>query len=301
MAGDETKPQARVANPQVVSQQSAAKLTIATKIEAPNRAGLCGQTIPFEAVLTDAAGNTLAGKALVFDAHGLFHDTKQTDAQGRAKRPYTVGEKQKADGYPFTVSFAGDNTHLASTASATFLLSQATTKIVIADVALVYNEGKNPGPGVAVVAVHLERDYDGKKIPGNVKVKVNGALVNTVSSRSRTSRRPATGPGTSSAPSTGTTATSRRPRRGRCIGRRTPSLVPQRREVPPHPQTLMEVVMRISSPLLAAAALAVAAPRSSRSRLRRSRSRARPRTPFSTTRSWRESRVRRDRRHLALE
>ena len=52
---------------------------------------------------------------------------------------------------------------------------------MIGDVALVYNEGKNPGPGVAVVAIHLERDYDGKKIPGNVKVKVNGALVNTVS------------------------------------------------------------------------------------------------------------------------
>ena len=106
--------------------------------------------------------------------------------------------------------------HLASKASATFLLAKATTKIVIGDVVLVYNEGKNPGPGVAVVAIHLERDFDGKKIPGNVKVKVNGTLTNTVSEPLTTSRRPATGRGTSSARSTGTTATSRRRRRGTC-------------------------------------------------------------------------------------
>ena len=157
------------------------KIKPASKTTAANRAGLCGQTIDFEGVLTDAAGQPLAGKSLVFDAPGLFHDTKQTDAQGHAKRPYTVGEKQKADGYPFTVSFAGDDTHLASKASATFLLAKAKTKIKIGSVQLVYNEGSNPGPGVAVVAVHLERDYDSKKIPGNVKVRVNGALVNTVS------------------------------------------------------------------------------------------------------------------------
>lgn len=178
--GDETKAQARVASPQVVPQ-NVAKLKAPTKVAAPNRAGLCGQTIPFEAVLTDAQGQPLAGRSLVFDAPGLFHDSKQTDAQGRAKRPYVVGDRQKADGYPFTVSYAGDGTHLASKASATFLLSPAKTKIEIGNVALVYNEGSNPGPGVAVVAVHLERDYDGKKIPGDVTVKVNGVVVNTVS------------------------------------------------------------------------------------------------------------------------
>ena len=170
------------------------KIKPASKTTAANRAGLCGQTIDFEGVLTDAAGQPLAGKPLVFDAPGLFHDTKQTDAQGHAKRPYTVGEKQKADGYPFTVSFAGDDGHLASKASATFLLAKAKTRIEIGAVQLVYNEGSNPGPGVPIVSIHLERDYDSKKIPGNVKVKVNGNLVNTVSEPLTNIMPPGNGP-----------------------------------------------------------------------------------------------------------
>jgi hypothetical protein len=175
------EPKAQVAQPQVAKQESVLKVKTPTKLSAANRAGLCGQTIEFEGVLTDGAGHPLGGKTLVFDAPGLFHDSKETDAQGHAKRPYVVGDYRKADGYPFSVSFGGDATYAGSKASATFLLAKSKTKIVIGDVSLVYNEGKNPGPGVPVVAIHLERDYDGKKISGNVEVRINGALVNTVS------------------------------------------------------------------------------------------------------------------------
>lgn len=170
LAGQE--PKAQVAPP--------LKVKMSTKVTAPNRAGLCGQTIEFEGVLTDGAGHPLDGKTLVFDAPGLFHDSKRTNAQGSAKRPYTVGDTQKADGYPLSVSFEGDATYAASKASATLDLKKANTKIVIGNVELVYNEGSNPGPGVPVVAIHLERDFDSKKIPGDVLVFINGALVNTV-------------------------------------------------------------------------------------------------------------------------
>lgn len=171
-----------------------AKLKAASKTTAQNRAGQCGMTIDFEGTLADAAGNPLAGKTLVFDAPGLFHDSKQTDAQGRATRPFAVGDSRKADTYPFTVAFAGDSTHLPSKTSASCLLVRAKTKIVIGNVELVYNEGSNPGPGVPVVAIHLERDADSKKIPGNVKVSINGVLVNTVSEPLTNIMPPGNGP-----------------------------------------------------------------------------------------------------------
>ncbi len=145
--------------------------TFVTKLAAPSRTGMCGQTVEFEGVLTETATHgPLGGQTLVFYAGSLFNASVSTDSQGRAKYLFTVGDHQKAGAYPFSVSFGGtggDGGLQPSKASASFVVAKAPTSISISDL-------QNSRPGI-FVSIQLVREHDQKKISGNVAVKVNGA------------------------------------------------------------------------------------------------------------------------------
>ncbi len=153
------------------------KLEAPSKLTAERRAGTPGDQVALEAVLRDAAGQPLAGRAVAFESPGLFNGSGQTDALGKAVYGVRIPDGTKGNvTYRFTAAFAGDATHGASKASQALWVVKGLTKITISDLQLVYNEGKNKGPGVPIVTVHVVRALDGKPIPSaSIDVVINGA------------------------------------------------------------------------------------------------------------------------------
>jgi hypothetical protein len=73
------------------------------------------------ATLVDGAGTGVAGEPIVFTLNGAETCTGTTNASGSASCVITPGEP--AGSYTLTASFAGDVTHVASSASATFTVT----------------------------------------------------------------------------------------------------------------------------------------------------------------------------------
>jgi hypothetical protein len=71
--------------------------------------------------LTDGGGNGVAGEPIVFTLNGAETCTGTTDASGDAPCVITPGEP--AGSYTLTASFAGDVSHVASSTSATFVVT----------------------------------------------------------------------------------------------------------------------------------------------------------------------------------
>jgi hypothetical protein len=75
--------------------------------------------------LTDGGGTAIANEPIVFTLNGTETCSNNTNAAGVASCSITPGEP--AGSYPLIASFAGDATHLPSSASATFVVTREET------------------------------------------------------------------------------------------------------------------------------------------------------------------------------
>jgi hypothetical protein len=153
-----------------------------SELKLKNLGGVPGEKVELKATLTaKVGGSPLSGRQVSFEigGHGSI-GSAATDAQGLAKRSFTIPDNWKQESRQIKAAFAGDTSTLSASDTATMLVVKAITEIQISDILPVYNEGSNPGPGVPVFNLHLVRKHDGKRLPGTMKVTVDGAFYKNV-------------------------------------------------------------------------------------------------------------------------
>lgn len=101
---------------------------IATSLTVSAATGDFADATTVSAVLTKASDSSpVAGKSVTFTLDGAENCTANTDATGKASCPITPGEA--AGTYTLTASFAGDSDFLASSGSASFVVTHEETAL----------------------------------------------------------------------------------------------------------------------------------------------------------------------------
>lgn len=88
---------------------------IPTKLPVYPNAGYAGTSVNLCARLFDAFNAPMVGATLSYSMNGALLGTAITDATGQAKFPYAIPAGTASGIYPFTVTYAGDATHLPRT------------------------------------------------------------------------------------------------------------------------------------------------------------------------------------------
>lgn len=167
-----------IANP--VTGQSVTKAItvnqIATKLSAVKVTTTYNVAKNLVITLTDANGKALSNVKVIVNINGK-NTPVTTDKDGKAK--YSV--KLPAKTYTATITYAGDNNHVKSTASAKVVVNKASPKMVAKKKTFKTKTKKytivlkdNKGKAMKKVKVTLTTKVKGKKVKLTVKTKNNG-------------------------------------------------------------------------------------------------------------------------------